>query len=489
MAAEIKHITDFPDKVNPMVVKELRQGLRGVSFVILFIAIQAALALILLTTAAAASYENAGNLISRIIFFFFSVAVLVIQPLRGIPALSSEIKGNTIDLLCLTRLSAWRIAFGKWVSIISQSALILTAIIPYLILRYFFGDMQLFAEILMMFTVFLISCAFTAFTVGMSGTNSIVLRVLVPLAGAVLVFGMIWGGLVEEGRHIYPEFVQMFGLYETSDKLVYLGFAVGCIYTTWMLLDLGTSMIAPIAENRATMRRAVSLALIVITLLAFYFGEVPHEGAIIIGIMLCLPVSIISLTENPQLVPPVVAPFVRKGILGKIAGRFLYPGWASGLIFTLMLYGLLHGIIFLYELNGAHVDHEFIVTLNSIFATCFMSLALTRFLAGKREYRFALFLLFGIAQFLIVIIIFAVEEFTHGLHIIHYFCWIPTSFIQLLDNNHFSEDAITNLSYGLLGFYALLAATTTGSSWKHMASTEKSLTEPDAAPDPAPPVI
>ncbi|MGB0774658.1 MAG: hypothetical protein ACPGUY_02355, partial [Akkermansiaceae bacterium] len=62
MAAEIKHITDFPDKVNPMVVKELRQGLRGVSFVILFIAIQAALALILLTTAAAASYENAGNL-------------------------------------------------------------------------------------------------------------------------------------------------------------------------------------------------------------------------------------------------------------------------------------------------------------------------------------------------------------------------------------------------------------------------------------------
>ena len=149
----INHISDFPDKLNPMLVKELRQGLRGISFVVLFIAIQAFLCFILLVTAAVASHENAGHLLSRIIFFFYSLAVLVVQPLRGIGALQTEIKNNNIDLLCLTRLSAWRITFGKWISIVSQSALILTAIIPYLILRYFFGNMQIFSEILLMLSI------------------------------------------------------------------------------------------------------------------------------------------------------------------------------------------------------------------------------------------------------------------------------------------------------------------------------------------------
>ena len=78
MMNKADHISDFPDKLNPMLVKELRQGLRGLGFVALFIAIQAFLCLILLITSATESQENVGNLISRIILFFFSIAVLVI---------------------------------------------------------------------------------------------------------------------------------------------------------------------------------------------------------------------------------------------------------------------------------------------------------------------------------------------------------------------------------------------------------------------------
>ena len=103
--SDLKHLFDFSDKFNPMLVKELRQGLRGPGFVALFISFQAILAFILLFTAALASHENAGHLISRTIFFLFSCAVLIVQPLRGITSLSSEIKSDTIDLLCLTRLS------------------------------------------------------------------------------------------------------------------------------------------------------------------------------------------------------------------------------------------------------------------------------------------------------------------------------------------------------------------------------------------------
>ncbi|MGB1261126.1 MAG: hypothetical protein ACPG6P_13860 [Akkermansiaceae bacterium] len=477
MASEIKHIADFPDKLNPMVVKELRQGLRGVSFVILFIAIQAFLCLILLSTAAAASYANAGALISRTIFFFFAVAVLVVQPLRGISALSGEIKGNTIDLLCMTRLSAWRITFGKWCSIMSQSALILTAIIPYLILRYFFGDMQLFSELLLLLSVFLLAAVMTAFTVGFSALNSIILRVLLPLCVAFGLLCFTWIFLVSDGRHLFPDIVRALTLRDGQDKLVYLAFVIGCVYSAWMLLDLGTSMIAPIAENRATMRRLVSAALIAAILVSFYLADAPYEAMLMIGLVLCLPVSIISVTESHQLVPPVTAPFVRKGVFGRLAGRILYPGWATGLLFVLMLYGLLTGMIFLYQSQGKTVDHEFITTINSVFASMMMSLVLVQLFAKQREKRFQYFLLFVISQFLIITVIYAAEEFNNKLHIVQYFCWIPASFVQLLDGPVFTTKGVTTISYINMALYSFLSLAMTGSAWKHIRETEKSLTQ------------
>ena len=125
--------TDFPDRLSPMLVKELRQGLRAKTFVAVFLSLQVLLLLILLTATASTSSANAGSVISVVIFTFFSIAVLVVQPLRGIGAISSEVKGNTIDMMVLTRLSARRIVHGKWFAIVSQSALIFATIVPYLI--------------------------------------------------------------------------------------------------------------------------------------------------------------------------------------------------------------------------------------------------------------------------------------------------------------------------------------------------------------------
>src|SRR6476660_9141474 len=75
---------DFSDKLSPMLVKELRQGLRAKTFVILFLALQGLLAFVLLISVAAADPQRAGFTVSKVIFFFFSLAVLVVQPLRGI---------------------------------------------------------------------------------------------------------------------------------------------------------------------------------------------------------------------------------------------------------------------------------------------------------------------------------------------------------------------------------------------------------------------
>ena len=104
--------------------------------------------------------------------------------MRGINALSSEITGNTIEMMVLTRLSAWRIVFGKWIAIVSQTALILVTIIPYLILRYFFGGMILAGELVFLALMFLTSMSLTAVMVGLSGNSTKLVR-LFPILGII----------------------------------------------------------------------------------------------------------------------------------------------------------------------------------------------------------------------------------------------------------------------------------------------------------------
>ncbi len=140
--APIDRVNDFSDKLSPMLVKELRQGFRTNTFVVLFLVLQGLLALVLLIAGPIAASNDglsgaAGGVVSKIVFCIYGLGILVVQPLRGISAVATEIKQNTIDLMVLTRLSAWRIVWGKWCSIMSQSILIVLSILPYLIFRLF----------------------------------------------------------------------------------------------------------------------------------------------------------------------------------------------------------------------------------------------------------------------------------------------------------------------------------------------------------------
>jgi len=473
--SSINHIADFPDKLNPMLVKELRQGLRGVGFVILFITLQAFLAFILLVTAAGASYENAGHLLSRTIFFLFSFAVLIVQPLRGISALSSEVRHNTIDLLCLTRLSAWRITFGKWVSLVSQSALILTAIIPYLILRYFFGDMQMLSEVLLLLSIFLVSATLTAFTVGFSGIGSTVIRVLLPITGSFFLFIYIWKLFVGD-RYFYQEMVQAFTFETTGNQLGFLAFIVMCLYAGWMCLDLGCSQIAPVAENRSTLKRSVSLLVIISTLSVAAFASNNISMATLLGLFLCVPISLICLTENPQLVPPIAAPFVRKGAIGKLAGRVLYPGWATGLLFVLILFSLMQGMLLMDTETGATVASWDKIIVTTIFAVLLFPLAMTRLFARKHDNRFGLFFVFLSMQFLIFSVIFACEEWANDLDLMLYFCWVPITIPYLIEDSSLSSETLLLIAWLNAGGYFLIAIATSLPIWRQINQTEKQIT-------------
>ncbi|HEY1122528.1 MAG TPA: hypothetical protein VGE67_13040 [Haloferula sp.] len=420
-------LDEFSDKLSPMLVKELRQGLRGKTFVILFLALQGLLCVVLLSAIGASSDGDSGPAVSRVIFFFFALAALVAQPLRGVGALHHEIKGNTIDLMVLTRLGSWRIVLGKWVAIVSQTGLLLMAIAPYLILRYFFGRMELFAELLLLGLIFAGSAIFTAITVGLSALPSIIIRGLLPLAFAIYLAG---GIMAVTFSHELSDLIKICTLQNSEAAWALLcSLAVG-IYLGWMALAMGASMIAPMAENHSTSRRLVALGMVVLLGLIGLIADIPRDAMAAMLMIVGVPAVMISLTESQQLLPPICRPFLRFGALGKLAGRFLYPGWPSGVLFTGLLLAGMAGVFFLSpgiggRGLGASDNNVGTIMMMSAFGTLLLPALIIRLFISKARNPLGLYIMLGFLLGAVAIVLGLIEAETAKDDYVWFFSWIP----------------------------------------------------------------
>ncbi|MEP2774380.1 MAG: hypothetical protein ABJQ29_15870 [Luteolibacter sp.] len=449
------HLSDFPDRLSPMLVKELRQGLRTRSFVAVFLALQIILGIILLSASAAATSDSAGSSISNIIFIFFSIAVLLIQPMRGISALSSEIKGNTIDMMVLTRLSAWRIVTGKWTAIVSQSALLLITIIPYLILRYFFGGMNLFGEIMLLAMIFLTSATLTAVTVGLSASGSVILRsvlpmIALPIAAYSMLVMMAFGG----GSGDLIELVSL----ATEDSRIFVPiYLATCAYGGFFMLSIGTSLIAPYAENHSTKRRLVSLFVTCAAAILCSMSFTASDTIQFFFLLIFLPIFAISLTEFAPLVTPSYRNFSKFGPLGKIAGFFLLPGWPSGVFFCLLL-ALIATIPFLLNSLSYSSDP---ITYGFIFLACLLFPAVViNVFRMKGPQRVANYILFFIASGIVSLVLAAIAESMSNRDFLWLFIWIPPV-LMALEEMGGNQDGVFVAAIGLnvifIGILLMLA--------------------------------
>jgi len=343
--------SDFSDRLSPMIVKELRQGLRTRSFVSIFLGLQILLAFLILGSATSSSNAESGDTISAMIMLLFGIVSLIFQPLRGISAVTVEIKRNTIDLISLTKLSAWRIVYGKWLSLVSQTALLFITVVPYLVLRYFFGGMALFSELLILTTIFILSAVFTAMTVGFSTNPLTVVRWLLPVIGipALLLFGI---ALLESsrysGRGPFPD--DFFALATTEHQSIFFGMIGFAIYVGYYFLDMGATAIAPLAENRATRKRIIGLTALIAVVVGFAYSSY-DDAAIVLGTIITLMLGLDVLSERKEFAPSVVHAFKRAALPLRITRRLLYPGWPSGILFFLGIATFIVGMQFILDVD------------------------------------------------------------------------------------------------------------------------------------------
>jgi hypothetical protein len=435
-------LSDFPDRLSPMLVKELRQGMRARSFTLLFLIFQGLLAFILLV--AGASFENdlAGSFASGVIFTLFSIAVLVIQPMRAANALSAEITGNTIEMMVLTRLSAWRIVFGKWIAIVSQSALILTSIIPYLILRYFLGGMVLVGELVFLCLIFLTSMALTAVIVGLSATAAKLARAL-PLLGIFVLLGGLPSFLF---RGMSSGLGMSYFTFASTEAWIgvaaYLGF-IG--YLGWCALSFGTASIAPVSENHATLRRIIALVLAGIAVGLAYLPGMEPETLMLIFEVILAPALIVALTEPAIPLPPLLAPFLKRGLLGRHASLFLLPGWPSGVNFSIGLIALSIAGMALSFLGAGYSDfHQTAIPYLALLGGILLPALLSAVFSKQETKRFSNFLIFLIGAVVISVGAMILTSTLTGVgSLLWLFIWNPLVALYMGSSSHYNLELVT----------------------------------------------
>lgn len=457
----MEKLSDFSDRFSPMLVKELRQGLRTHSFVILFLILQGLLALILLTIVAAD--PNAGELVSSIIFFFFSIAALIVQPLRGMSAISSEVKADTIDLMSLTKLSAWRIVSGKWSSIMGQTALLLFAIIPYLILRYFFGGMQLFSELLLLFSIFLLSGVFTALTVGLSASTLALIRAIPLVAGLTLIWiipAMVFG-----------DFDQLLELFTPGDKEHWFSL-IACyliaIFVGYFFLELAATAIAPSAENRATRKRLAALVIVPVVFAALHGIEYQVAWALSCTLLAMLTLDL--FTEEVEYPSIVLAPFLRFGFFGKIAARLLAPGWATGTLFHLFLFAVLI-LLSLTLGDEIRTDPDTMMSIGMILGMLYLPLFLVHLFRKKVTNRLVAYLLFAILLFGLIPLLALLDSIGDTEMVAWCFCFIPQVLIFL--DSYTSDEMITLIAWFTATSYIVLCLGFASQPLRKLSQLEK----------------
>lgn len=435
---------DFSDRVSPVLVKELRQGLRAKTFIALFLGLQIFLAVMLLSAGAASGTNQAGSIISGTIFLFFAIAVLLIQPLRGINALAGEVKDRTIEMMVLTRLTAWRIVFGKWIAIVGQSALLFATIIPYLILRYFFGGMNLVGELMFLLLLFLTSMGLTAVTIGLSGSNSVLIRGLLPILG--LPVGL-WMMMMFTFASRMGGGVDLMEAVSLSTKESRIGVGVYVLAITYLggsMLSLGASMISPAAENHAVLRRLVALVLMVAALAAGLFGGYEEELQVLLVFVIAVPALVTAFVEFVPLVDIVRRPFQRLGPPGKVLGWFFYPCWPSGLLFGVVFTALsLLALAFHNDASAHHRwdDEEWTVILGMFGALMFPAVWQAFLFRGEGQ-RLGHYLMLLVGSFTLWGILTVLSDAMNSSAFLWGFAWHPLAYVAMLEEGDFSDSLL-----------------------------------------------
>lgn len=309
---------DFSDWLSPMVVKEIRQGLRGWLFLTLFGLLHLCLLFWCFTQLESGNSSDADAL-----FWFLFTAGLLGIALRGLNALHSERRDRTLELLQLTRLTAWRILCGKWCAVLVQMLLFLASMLPYGVLRYYFGGFD--AEKNLKAFLFLSATAlfFSALTAALS--------CLCRWIAWCVTGGALWLIAV----------VFLEGDFTDAPLSFSWGYLALALLHIPALLALGTTSFGSGEASLAPLKRLLGW-LIMLPAVAVYFFEKDEVSFVLLFLAIPLLLLLVgdALTAPSATTSHPLRNFLRWRWLGKMLAWIFAPNRAAGLLWIFLTGGL-----------------------------------------------------------------------------------------------------------------------------------------------------
>lgn len=362
---ELSSAERFSDRLNPILVKEVRQAMRGRYFKISFwitltVATLVGLGVLLVTIIEGGNEDVLGQAFFVAMFGCLVVAAQVFVPFSSFLSMGGEWDENTWDLLVLSNLKPRQIVYGKVFSSFVQSLLYFCTFGPFLVFAFLLRGVDLTALAVALsvslFLSLLLSCVGVALSSFSRGKFARVIMMVLLVVILLWIAGMtmVWAGQMM----FFP--MQL----REPEMLAAISASLSVIVAVAAFFFAATcARLAHPEENRSSGLRVTALGIVVCGLgWVTYIMGTRIERDILIG-MSCAAFAVLMVssiffaTEPERLGRRVVATLPRNRLLALLATPFL-PGGARGLLFFLTGGLMITAWMFIYP-NLADPSFEF----------------------------------------------------------------------------------------------------------------------------------
>jgi hypothetical protein len=342
------------DKLNPIVVKELRQAVQSkfvIVVLLLFLLVQVAyIGIYLVATGFERGLQTMEAESGRSVFSVLQV-ILVLTCLVFLPAytgirLAAERSDTNVDLLFISTLKPRAIIWGKSVAALVLAVLIFSACTPFMTFAYLLRGIDVPSILLVVGIDFLTVAATVQLALflavvpanwvvkallGLVGLGVLVVIVVLTLMGTMrlLVFGV--GAMLDS-----------LDFWAILSCTVVSGLGIMGLFYSWSV-----ALINPPSANRGLGMRLAMLTVWAVTALVFGLWNAllldAHNGPLVgwvcfMGGLSCLAI-IIAINEREQWAPRLTRTIPRRWWL-RVPAFLFYSGAAGGVLFGLLLFGL-----------------------------------------------------------------------------------------------------------------------------------------------------
>jgi ABC-type transport system involved in multi-copper enzyme maturation permease subunit len=349
------------DLWNPILVKEVRQALRGKTFRYTFLGTLAAVLLATLTSLIGTDsvfFDAEAYFIS--VYFCLVVAVVAIVPFGAFQAMGGEWDESTYDLLVLSDLRPRRIVLGKLYAAGVQALLFTAAFLPFLMVAFLLPGIDLRACALLIVFALVVGClaALVGTTLSTLSRQRFARVVLMVTLGGVI--AMVLPMILAFAAAVMRDPTNFLG----RDALIVIAMMVcvtlvGAAYT----FALACNMLAHPEENRSTDVRLITTfgAVLLMACTATVnrtwsmVGTDFISGMTISGIVIVSFVSVLFVTERRELGRRVRLRVPRSSFFALVTAPW-FPGGGRGVLLHVfhVVAIALTGICFVaYERPGA----------------------------------------------------------------------------------------------------------------------------------------